>query len=223
MYKQSLTLIALIIFIAQLAYAQDARHERIEWSDIWIMNADEADHPRLLMVGDSIVRGYYSNVEKLLDGKADCARYTTSKFLGNPDYLGELSLIVKRYDFDVIHINNGLHGWVYSEDEYKESLVELLKVLKRDAPKAKLIWCMTTPVRVKDDLETFADNNARAIERNKIAAAVMKENNIPMNNLYDIVVNHPEYFSNDGVHFNNEGKTAQAKAVAEMVMKYLPE
>lgn len=221
MHKFSFTVIALIIFTSQIVSAQEARHERIEWSDIWVVNAEENEHPRVLLVGDSIVRGYYSGVEKLLDSKADCARYTTSKFLGNPDYLEELSLIIKRYDFEIIHINNGLHGWAYTEDEYKDGLQQLLKVLRRDAPNAKLIWCMTTPVRVKDNVELFADNNARAIERNKIAADVMKKNNIPVNNLYHVVVDHPEFFSNDGVHFNNDGKEAQAKAVAGIVEKYL--
>lgn len=216
-----LLLLTLIVFISQIVSAQEARHERIEWSDIWVVNAEDNEHPRVLLVGDSIVRGYYSGVEKLLDGKADCARYTTSKFLGNPDYLEELSLIIKRYDFEIIHINNGLHGWAYTEDEYKDGLQLLLKVLRRGAPNAKLIWCMTTPVRVKDNVELFADNNARAIERNKIATDVMKKNNIPVNNLYDVVVDHPEFFSNDGVHFNNEGKEVQAKAVADIVTKYL--
>ena len=68
--------------------------ERIEWSDIWITDADRDELPRVLLVGDSIVRGYYDGVEKALAGKAACARYTTSKFLGNPDYAGELGLIL---------------------------------------------------------------------------------------------------------------------------------
>jgi hypothetical protein len=31
--------------------------ERIEWSDIWITDADRDAGPRVLLVGDSIVRG----------------------------------------------------------------------------------------------------------------------------------------------------------------------
>ena len=48
--------------------------ERIEWSDIWVTNADKDDLPRVLLVGDSITRQYFKTVEKALDGKANCAR-----------------------------------------------------------------------------------------------------------------------------------------------------
>jgi hypothetical protein len=57
----------------------------------------------VLLVGDSIVRGYYDGVEKALGDGVNLARYTTSKFVGDPDYLAELGLLVCRYDFDVTY------------------------------------------------------------------------------------------------------------------------
>ena len=90
--------------------APQAKLEGTEWSDIWIAKANDNNKPRILLVGDSIVTGYYYATANNLSGKANCAKYATSKFLANPDYLAELSLILKRYNFDVIHINNGLHG-----------------------------------------------------------------------------------------------------------------
>ena len=198
--------------------APQVRLERIEWSDVWVVDADRDDLPKVLLVGDSIVKGYYDHVEKALAGKAACARYATSKFLGNPDYLVELSLLLKRHDFDAVHINNGLHGWDYSEAEYRQGLEELLAVLKRDAPKAKIIWCMTTPVRSSGDLSQFdVGQNDRVIARNKIAGELMEAAEIPVNNLYETVRDHPDYFAGDGVHYNDKGRAAQAEQVVSII------
>lgn len=212
-----------ILACVPVCAAQQAKQEHIEWSDIWIDNADKDDRPRILLVGDSIAKGYYFQVEKRLSDKANCARYTTSKFLGNPDYQAELGLILKRYKFDVIHINNGLHGMDYTEKEYKEGLHALLTTLKRYAPKAKLIWCMTTPVRTGGNLAQFNINrNNRVVERNRIAAEIMDHNKIQINNLYEVVKDHPEYYQNDGIHFTTTGIIVQAERVAEMIENDLP-
>lgn len=211
-----------VLVICGSAGAGDVRLESIEWSDIWVTGADRDELPRVLLAGDSIVVGYYGQAEKLLSGKAACARYATSKFLGNPDYLAELSLLLKRYDFDLIHINNGLHGWDYSEEEYRQGLQNLLAVIKRDAPRAKIIWCMSTPVRSSKDLTQFdSAQNDRVIARNTIAAGIMQDAGIPVNDLYETVKDHQDYSAGDGVHFNDAGKSAQGQQVAEMAEKVL--
>jgi hypothetical protein len=198
---------------------EPVRLESIEWSNIWIDGADKSDQPRVLLVGDSIVVGYGEEVEKALAGKAYCARYATSKFVGNPDYLDELTLILKRHRYAVIHINNGLHGFDYSERQYQQGLADLLCVLKKHAPQAKMIWALTTPVRKAGQLDQFdAEQNARAIARNQIAAKMMKDNGIPIDDLYDVVKDHPDYFADDGVHYNKTGKIELARRVTEAIM-----
>ena len=197
--------------------------ERIEWSDIWVVNANEDHLPRVLLVGDSIARAYFGVVEKALDGKANCARYATSKFVGAPSYLAELEILLKIYKFDVIHINNGLHGFGYTEEQYKASFPKLLETLKKYAGGASLIWAATTPVRKSGNLSQLnEERTARVKERNRIAVAFMKEHDIPVNDLYALVKHHPEFYGNDGTHFNNEGIAAQGKQVADIVLQYLP-
>src|SRR3954468_15140882 len=61
------------LFLAYSAQAQPS-HESIEWCDIWISHANETNLPRVLLIGDSIVRDYYSEVEKQLAGKAFVGR-----------------------------------------------------------------------------------------------------------------------------------------------------
>ncbi|GMV93999.1 MAG: hypothetical protein AMXMBFR82_37770 [Candidatus Hydrogenedentota bacterium] len=197
--------------------------ERIEWSDVWVVDADRDELPRVLLVGDSIVKGYYDSVSRALEGKASVARYATSKFMGNPDYRAELEILLTGYDFDVIHINNGLHGWGYTEEQYRESFPALLDSLKKSAPDAKVIWGMSTPIRKSDDLSQLDEKDARVVERNRIAGEIMAEHEILVNDLYTLVVDHPEYFAQDGVHYSEQGRTAQGNQVAAMIKEALSE
>lgn len=112
-------LIALFV-IAPFASADEPVRERIEWIDIWVTDADKDALPRVLLVGDSITRGYFGAVEKHLAGKAYCARLTTSKCVSDPTFNDDLKLMLKQYKFSVIHFNNGLHGWGYTEEQYRE-------------------------------------------------------------------------------------------------------
>ncbi len=48
--------------------------ENIEWCDVWYANANKLDKPAVLIVGDSISKGYGGVVERGLAGKAYMAR-----------------------------------------------------------------------------------------------------------------------------------------------------
>jgi hypothetical protein len=109
-------------------------------------------------------------VEKHLAGKAFCARLTTSKCVSDPTFNDDLKLMLKQYKFSVIHFNNGLHGWGYTEDQYRDGLLKTVIAVKEHAADAKFIWATTTPVREKTNLETFAERTDRVKVRN-IAAS----------------------------------------------------
>ena len=113
--------------------AEEPIRERIEWIDIWVTDADKEELPRVLFVGDSITRGYFGAVEKQLAGKASCARLTTSKCVSDPTFNDDLLLLLKQYKFSVIHFNNGLHGWGYTEEQYRDGLLKTVAVLKENA------------------------------------------------------------------------------------------
>lgn len=211
-----------ILSIAQLLSAQEPIRERIEWADIWVTDADKDDLPRVLLVGDSITRGYFGEVEKNLDGKAHCARLTTSKCVSDPFYSDEVELLLKQYKFAVIHFNNGLHGWGYTEEQYRDGLLRLMETFKEHAAGAKLIWATTTPVRNADNLQQISERTERVKARNQIAAEIMKDRNVSTDDLYGLVEAHPEFFAGDGVHYNGKGRETQGAAVAECVLKCLP-
>lgn len=218
--KQLCTLIPLLL-IMPFASADEPVRERIEWLDTWVTDADKTDLPRVLLVGDSITRGYFKGVEKHLEGKAYCARLTTSKCVSDPTFNDDLKLMLKQYSFAVIHFNNGLHGWGYTEDQYREGLKKTVLAVKESEGDSTLIWATTTPVREKTDLQMFGERTDRVKVRNKLAAEIMAEQHIPTDDLFRLVADHAEWTSGDGVHFNGQGNEALAKQVAASVLAQL--
>src|SRR5262245_54912671 len=79
--------------------------ESIEWCDVWISHANETNLPRVLLIGDSIVRDYYPEVEKRLAGKAFVARLATSRFVSDPVLLKEIEMVLDQERFDVVLFN----------------------------------------------------------------------------------------------------------------------
>src|ERR1700722_18277978 len=163
-----------------------AARESIEWCDIWISHADETNLPRVLLIGDSITRAYYPEVEKRLAGGAYVGRLSSSAFISDPVLLKQIEMVLGQYKFDVIHFNNGMHGWQHSEKEYEMAFPEFLKVIKKFAPNAKLIWANTTPLKVSPTLP--ADNQTQATDeriaaRNAIALKLVQTKKIPVDDL----------------------------------------
>ena len=193
--------------------------ESIEWCDIWISHADETNLPRVLLIGDSISRDYYPGVEKRLAGKAYVGRLSTSAFISDPALLQEIKMVLGTYKFDVIHFNNGMHGWQHSETEYQRAFPNFLKTIRQCAPDAKLIWATTTPLKVSPKLPPNNQSQAtdeRIAARNTIALKFVQAKGIPVDDLNALVRGHPEYHS-DNVHFNAGGIDLQAAQVAAQI------
>src|SRR5262245_41431470 len=101
--------------------------EFIEWCDIWISHANETNLPRVLLIGDSIARDYYPEVEKRLAGRAFVARLATSRFVADPVLLKEIEMVLNCTKFDVIVFNNGMHGWQHGEAEYRKAFPKMMR------------------------------------------------------------------------------------------------
>ncbi|MBN9521840.1 SGNH/GDSL hydrolase family protein [bacterium] len=221
---RTLLALAVSLLVAAAAPADDPPRvvrENIEWLDVWIPGNSVKDQPRVLLVGDSITRGYYKTVEDRLKGKTVVCRLATSKSLGDPGLLDEVRLVLGQAKFDVVHLNNGMHGWGYTEAEYAKALPELVAAVRKGAPGAKLVWAHTTPVRVSGKTDQVDAKTERVKARNTAAAAVMAKESIPVNDLFAAVADHPDLFSNDGVHFTAKGSAALGEQVAAHVLKAL--
>jgi lysophospholipase L1-like esterase len=208
---------------AQTSRIPPSARESIEWCDIWISHANETNLPRVLLIGDSITRAYYPAVETNLGGRAYVARLATSRFISDPVLLQEIALVLDNTKFDIIHFNNGMHGWQHTEEEYREAFPKFLATIRSHAPSAKLIWANTTGLKESktpsaEDKSQSSDERVAA--RNAIALGFVKKQNIPVDDLNSLVKGHPEYHS-DNVHFNDQGIALQAAQVAGHLEKLL--
>lgn len=198
--------------------------EDIEWLDVWLPHSNEHDLPHILLIGNSITRDYYPKVETQLNNKAYVGRLSTSKSIGDPALLSEVALILSYDNYEIIHFNNGMHGWGYTEDEYEKCFPDLIRTIKEHAPDAKLIWASTTPVRMGDGMAEFDPKTERVRVRNQIAEKEVKNHDIIINDLFGFVEHHPEYYAGgDGTHLVAEGVTAMSEQVASVILKVLEE
>lgn len=194
------------------------KRENIEWLDVWMPETNKNDLPRVLLIGNSITRLYYNDVEKQLKGKAYVARLSTSKSLGDPGVLQEIALVMGYHSFDIVHFNNGMHGWGYSEQEYKKAFSGLLKTIRSYAPKAKLIWANTTPVRTGEKMENLDSRNTRVTERNRIANEFFKDKPVQINDLYSLVASNTAFYEGgDGIHPSPLGVKVLANQVTDQI------
>lgn len=224
MTRLAIVTAASIFLTASAAPAADPPRvvrENIEWLDVWVPGNAVKDQPRVLLIGDSITRGYYKAVEDNLKGKAVVCRLATSKSLGDPGLLDEVKLVLGQAKFDVVHFNNGMHGWGYTEEEYAKAIPDLVATIRKGAPGAKLVWASTTPVRVNGKVDQLDPKTDRVKARNKAAAEVMAKETISTDDLFALVIDKPDWFSNDGVHLNAKGSTAMGEQVAAEVLRFL--
>jgi len=194
-----------------------------EWCDLWMPHFTENQLPRVLLIGDSITRGYSGAVDNLLAGKAYVSRLADSHFLNDPMLLTEIAMVLDNQKFAVVQFNNGMHGWQYSEDAYRKYFPGFLNVIRMHAGNAKLLWATTTPLKVDNQAPPGSPipTNARIAARNAIALEFISPLGIPVDDLYALADGHPEYHDADTVHFNDKGVNVQAAQVAAEIQKLL--
>jgi len=124
-------------------------------------------------------------------------------------------------DWDLIHFNWGLHDLIIKEDgehavsieQYQRNVRDLVRRLKLTA--ATLIWATTTPVPARIKAPGPARRNSDAIAYNAAALAIMQENHIGIDDLYEFVLPRLKEFQiPDDVHFDFAGCDALAEQVA---------
>jgi acyl-CoA thioesterase-1 len=194
----------------------------------------EPELANVLIIGDSISIGYFKPVKEMLAGRAIVvhnpgnAAHTANGLAKLDQWLGDT-------EWDVVHFNHGLHDLKYIDEtgrnapveegeqqipitQYEKNLDELVTRLKKTG--AKLIFANTTPVpegtkiRVKGDARKY----------NVVAERVMKNHDIPVNDLYSFAMARLDEIQRPAnVHFTPEGSRLLGAQVAKEIVKALDE
>ena len=194
--------------------------EEIEWT--WEVRPPHPDPqlPNVLLVGDSITRNYFPEVRKDLAGTANVYLFASSTCAGDPrlpDQLAEFEA-VEGVAFRVVHFNNGMHGWGYTEDQYRAGFPVLLRNVRALAGRhGRLIWASTTPVR--SDAGNGA-TNPRIDARNEIARGFVERAGIAIDDQHALMMNHGDLYQ-DSVHFDPAGAAIQGDQVAAFIKRAL--
>ena len=181
-------------------------------SSAWDFVQDDPKLPRVLLIGDSVSRGYTQATRKALAGKANVHRA--------PANCGPTATGIKKMDvwlgdgkWDVIHFNFGIHDRATPIADYTQRLEQLIERMKKTG--ARLIWASTTPI---PDDPAHKQTAASIVERNAAAAELMKKHGVAINDLFGFITPHlAKVQPPKDVHFNGEGYDLLGKQVAAAI------
>ena len=191
--------------------------ETFEWVHSWCDHTNNADLPRVLLIGDSITNAYQEMVRERLAGVCYVDYMATSYSVENPIY-GEL---VKSYfnnsRYDVIHFNHGLHGKWMSKVTYKEGLRAILKDRCEH-----IILASSTVVRDPESFDIDESWLEKLEERNAAMRELSFEYGYSQNDLFSLSLDiSKEKRAGDPYHYTAEGSEILAAKVAEAIKEEL--
>ena len=195
--------------------------------------ADAGPLPRVLLLGDSIRIGYAPLVAKKLDGVAVVVHPGAENCADTPTTLKGLDKWIGEAKPAVIHFNCGLHDLKLDKkskthqvpaEEYAKNLRVIVGRLRAVTP--NVVFATTTPIL--DDRHavrkaSFDRFEADVKRYNDAAIRVMKELNVPVNDLHRVVGDGgpDKLLGKDGTHYTPAGSERLADAVADCVKRQL--
>jgi lysophospholipase L1-like esterase len=206
-------------------------------SSVLAQGAPKEELPKVVLLGDSVREHYAPFVSKRLAGRATVLTPKT-----NGGDTGKLLTNLNEWAIkelpDVVHFNSGIHDTKRDQktgkynvppEKYEANLREIVKRLRAET-KAKIIFALSTPLideRSKGYWKTRSYQlfNASVMEYNVIVFRVMKELNVPVNDLPAALGDAKEsarLHDGGGIHFTEEGSRKLAAAVGAVIIKHLP-
>lgn len=186
----------------------------------------DKSRPRVLLIGDSILGGYMNAVIDAMKGKAYVDAWMHPH--AQSENLNKLlaAALQEHGPYDIVHFNMGLHGWQpgrIKEGTFKPLTLAFIEVLRAQLPKAKIIWASSTPVTVKGKPgEADPVINPIIIVHNRLAAEVMQEAHVPIDDLYALLAPKLDLARGDQFHWKPEAYQMLANSVTESLLQNLP-
>jgi len=178
----------------------------------WDYVKDDPKLPRVLLIGDSVSRGYTMDVRADLKDKANVHRA--------PENCGPTANGLRKLDvwlgdgkWDIIHFNFGIHDRATPLADYEKRLEEIIVRLK--ATGAKVIWASTTPIPLDAAKKQTPES---IVERNAIAEKLAKKHGLAVDDLFTFITPNLATLQNpNDVHFNAAGYKALGAQVAKVI------
>lgn len=192
---------------------------------------------RVLLLGDSIRMGYDSMVKELLEGQAEVLfdQEDNGRFAAYS--LWQANQMFRIHGrFDVVHFNNGYWDMnieapmtqpIHPLPEYLHFLRRILEEIRQNG--ATPVFATTTPIlepeRIPPTLQATASlhyDNAWVKTYNQGALALMEQEKVAVNDLYNLCLSHPLYHKcDDLLHLTQEGYACCAQQVVDVVKNLL--
>ena len=188
---------------------------------------------KILLIGDDTFENYKNNVRNEL--KEECevitidesARFTKYTLSTLRDWALKLHIGT---DLDLVYWNNGLDDVVRlcGEEpftpliEYKKNLAKIITRLHYLFPNADIVFSTTLPVNEEmyEDVSCICENEDIIIY-NQIAKEVINEENILLDDLYELVKDKIKEIYLDKNCLNEFGREILSKHISEFIKKYL--
>ena len=185
-------------------------------SNAWDFVQDDPKLPRVLLIGDSVSRGYTQPTRVTLTGKANVHR-APANCGPTASGLKNLDVWLGAGKWDVIHFNFGIHDRATPAADYVKRLEEIVARLEKTG--AKLIWASTTPIPDNPAQKQTAQS---VVDKNALAAEVMKKHGIPTDDLFGAMTPRLKEFQPPlDVHYTGAGYDFLGAKVGESVLAVL--
>jgi hypothetical protein len=193
--------------------------EPVEWTWEARPTSPSNNLPNVLLLGDSITRAYYPQVTKDLEGVANVYLMATSTSVGDPRLPRQIAefIALERIRFEVVHFNNGMHGWEYTEAQYRSGFPAFLHAIQNIPKHPRLIWATISPV--KSD-ESAGATNPRIEARNSIAAGFVQAAGVITDDQHALMLIHQDLHE-DNVHYKDSGAALMGDQAAATIRQVL--
>jgi lysophospholipase L1-like esterase len=185
-------------------------------SNAWDFVQDDPKLPRVLLIGDSVSRGYTQPTRVALAGKANVHR-APANCGPTASGLKNLEVWLGEGKWDVIHFNFGIHDRATPAADYVKRLEGIVTRLEKTG--AKLIWASTTPIPDNPAQKQTAQS---VVDKNALAAEVMTKHGITTDDLFGAMTPRLKEFQPPlDVHFTGAGYDFLGAKVGESVLSIL--
>ncbi|MEG0767810.1 MAG: GDSL-type esterase/lipase family protein, partial [Clostridia bacterium] len=198
--------------------------EAKEWTNLWYEEAADHTKPRILLVGDSISNGYCHAVNDVLAGRAYANSFATSMALDHPGFLPALDAAWGQngYTYDLVHFNNGLHGWHLSDASYGAHYERVVRHIRTQYPATRIVLVLSTPVCLPGpDMILDPEKDDAVQSRNRIVQEIARRYQLPVNDLYHAMLGRNDDRTTDGYHYQASGVAYQGAHVAQYLLAQL--